>query len=66
MILPSFAEGLPVFIMESLALGRLVIIIYVAGISELVVPDESGWLIHAGSVEALMIAMKTVLETPIS
>lgn len=65
MILPSFAEGLPVVIIESLALGRPLISTYVAGIPELVVPDESWWLVPAGSVEALIIAMKTVLETPL-
>ena len=66
MILPSFAEGLPVVLMESLALGRPVISTYVAGIPELVIPGESGWLVPAGSVEALVNTMKTVLETPVS
>lgn len=61
MILPSFAEGLPVVLMESLALGRPVISTYVAGIPELVIPGESGWLVPAGSVEALVNTMKTVL-----
>ncbi|WP_107667790.1 glycosyltransferase [Cyanothece sp. BG0011] len=66
MVLPSFAEGLPVVIMESLALGRPVISTYIAGIPELVIPGESGWLVPAGSVEALVNTMKTVLDTPIS
>ncbi|MBN2192634.1 MAG: glycosyltransferase [Polyangiaceae bacterium] len=60
-VLPSFAEGLPVVIMEALAAGRPVISTYVAGIPELVVPGENGWLVPAGSVEALATAMGEAL-----
>jgi glycosyltransferase involved in cell wall biosynthesis len=59
--MPSFAEGLPVAIMEALALGRPVISTWVAGIPELVTP-EVGWLVPAGSVEALAGAMRRVLD----
>lgn len=64
MILPSFAEGLPVAIMESLALSRPVLSTYIAGIPELVEPGQTGWLVPAGSVEALTAAMKEILQTP--
>ncbi|MGB3533477.1 MAG: glycosyltransferase [Microcoleaceae cyanobacterium] len=63
MVLPSFAEGLPVVLMEALALGRPVITTYVAGIPELVKSGESGWLVPAGSVEDLKNAMKSALQT---
>ena len=66
MVLPSFAEGLPVVIMEALALGRPVISTYVAGIPELVEPGVCGWLVSAGSVEALTDKMRTVLELPVA
>ncbi|MBO3463196.1 glycosyltransferase [Aetokthonos hydrillicola Thurmond2011] len=65
MVLPSFAEGLPVALMESLALGRPVISTYVAGIPELVEPGVSGWLVPPGSIEALSEAIRTALEMPI-
>ena len=61
MVLPSFAEGLPVVIMEAMALRRPVLSTYVAGIPELVRPGENGWLFPAGSVEALTEAMQDCL-----
>ncbi|NES20102.1 MAG: glycosyltransferase family 4 protein [Symploca sp. SIO3E6] len=66
LVLPSFAEGLPVVIMEALALNRPVISTYIAGIPELVEPDICGWLVPAGSVEALTTAMRTVLQLPVA
>ena len=60
-MLPSFAEGLPVVIMEALAIGRPVISTYVAGIPELVVPGECGWLVPAGDIDALTAAIKRTL-----
>jgi len=62
LVLPSFAEGLPVVIMEALALGRPVISTYIAGIPELVEPDACGWLVPAGSVDGLVRAMLEALR----
>ncbi|MFO0954452.1 MAG: glycosyltransferase [Isosphaeraceae bacterium] len=64
LVLPSFAEGLPVVIMEALALGRPVISTYVAGIPELVETGVCGWLVPAGDVDALTRAMREALEAP--
>jgi glycosyltransferase involved in cell wall biosynthesis len=64
LVLPSFAEGLPVAIMEAFALGRPVISTYVAGIPELVEPGKCGWLVPAGSVDDLVSAMKDALAAP--
>lgn len=64
LILPSFAEGLPVVIMEALALARPVVSTFVAGIPELVDHEENGWLVPAGSVEDLVDVMTAALETP--
>jgi glycosyltransferase involved in cell wall biosynthesis len=65
MVLPSFAEGLPVVVMEALALSRPVIGTYIAGIPELVEPGKCGWLVPSGSASALAAAMRTVLQTPV-
>jgi glycosyltransferase involved in cell wall biosynthesis len=60
-VLPSFAEGLPVVIMEALALARPVITTAIAGIPELV-DIECGWVVPAGSEEALADAMSRALH----
>jgi glycosyltransferase involved in cell wall biosynthesis len=64
MVLPSFAEGLPVVIMEALALERPVLSTYVAGIPELV-DAGCGWLFPAGSVPPLVDAMVAALQAPV-
>ncbi len=62
MVLASFAEGLPVVIMEALALGRPVVSSAVAGIPELVQNGRTGWLVPPGNVEALADAMRQALS----
>ncbi|MCG2632727.1 glycosyltransferase [Bradyrhizobium sp. WYCCWR 13023] len=66
LVLPSFAEGLPVVIMEAMALKRPVLATYIAGIPELVRSGEHGWLIPAGDIDALSDALQRVLETPLN
>ncbi|PKO70029.1 MAG: colanic acid biosynthesis glycosyltransferase WcaL [Betaproteobacteria bacterium HGW-Betaproteobacteria-16] len=63
LILPSFAEGLPVVIMESLALGRPVIASWVSGVPELVKDGQTGWLVPAGDVPSLAEAMGACLRS---
>jgi len=65
LVLPSFAEGLPVVIMEAMALRRPVLTTYVAGIPELVRQGENGWLFPAGEVEELAAAMADCLAQPV-
>jgi len=64
LVLPSFAEGLPVVLMESLALARPVVTTSIAGIPELVRDGENGWLVPAGDVDALAEAMQSCLAAP--
>ncbi|PCK07403.1 MAG: colanic acid biosynthesis glycosyltransferase WcaL [Alteromonadaceae bacterium] len=64
LLLPSFAEGLPVVIMEAYARARPVLSTYIAGIPELV-SEDSGWLIPAGNVEALAATIEEIIATPL-
>lgn len=66
LVMPSFAEGLPVAIMEAMALRRPVISTYVAGIPELVRPGSEGWLVPPSDPKALAEAMLTCLRTATS
>ncbi len=63
LILPSFAEGLPVVLMEAMAAGRPVIATCVAGLPELITPDV-GWLVPTGDAHALASAICTLAATP--
>ena len=62
LVMPSFAEGLPMVIMEAYAIGRPVISTYIAGIPELVVPEVSGWLVPAANEKKLEEALIFALE----
>jgi glycosyltransferase involved in cell wall biosynthesis len=66
MVLPSFAEGLPVVIMEALALRRPVISTYVAGIPELIQHGKNGWLVPPGDVTSLKTAIRSLLDSSAS
>lgn len=55
-LLPSAAEGLPIVLMEALALARPVIATYIAGIPELV-DAGCGWITPAGDEDLLVAAL---------
>ena len=57
LVLSSFAEGLPMVVMEAMAAGRPVIATSIAGIPELVIPGHTGWLVPAGDATALASAI---------
>ena len=64
-VLPSFAEGLPVSLMEAMALARPVVGTNVGAVSELVENGRHGWLVPAGSVESLTAAIGEMLDAPV-
>jgi colanic acid/amylovoran biosynthesis glycosyltransferase len=63
LILPSFAEGLPVVLMEAMILGKPVLSTYIAGIPELVIHGKTGWLFPAGSKDDMVFAIRSCLDT---
>lgn len=61
----SFAEGLPVVVMEAFALRRPVVATRIAAMAELVRDGENGWLVSSGSRDELVEALRAVLKTPV-
>lgn len=57
LVMPSFAEGLPMVVMEAMAAARPVLATYIAGTPELVLPGETGWLVPAGEAGILAEAI---------
>lgn len=63
-VLPSFAEGVPVVLMEALASARPVIATQVAGVGELVTDGEHGFLVPPGDVESLAARIRDLACDP--
>ena len=64
LVLPSFAEGVPVVLMEAMASRLPVVATRVGGVAELVQEGESGLLVAPGDAEALAAAIDTLLRDP--
>jgi len=62
--LPSFAEGLPVSIMEAMAIGVPVVSTYIGGIPELAKDGKTALTVPAGNVEALAEALERMIAEP--
>lgn len=63
--LASFAEGIPVALMEAMSLGLPCISTYVAGIPELIRSGIDGMLVPASNAVALANALETVIADPL-
>lgn len=62
--LASFVEGLPISILEAMALGLPTISTNINAIPEAVIDDQTGLLIEAGDREALVAAMLRLRDDP--
>jgi glycosyltransferase involved in cell wall biosynthesis len=63
-VLPSFYEGLPMTVLESLAMGRTAIATAVDGTPEIVLDGKTGLLVPPGDPAALAAAMCRLLQDP--
>jgi colanic acid/amylovoran biosynthesis glycosyltransferase len=60
-VLPSFAEGVPVALMEAMAMGVPCISTFVAGIPELIRHEQDGLLVPAGSISGMTDAIERLI-----
>jgi glycosyltransferase involved in cell wall biosynthesis len=63
-ILPSYHEGLPISILESMAYGKAIISTNVGGIPEIVRNKENGILINSGNLKQIEQAIDFFLKNP--
>jgi glycosyltransferase involved in cell wall biosynthesis len=63
-VLPSFAEGVPVSLMEAMSMEIPCISTYVGGIPELIHNGQDGILISAGNTGLLVKALQELIENP--
>lgn len=61
LVLPSFAEGVPVVLMEAMAARLPVVTTRIAGVPELVEDGVSGLLVPPGDADALRVALARLL-----
>ncbi|MFL0810266.1 MAG: glycosyltransferase [Agarilytica sp.] len=61
-VLPSFAEGIPVSLMEAMAIGIPVIATYVGGVAELVIDGETGQVVYPSDKMGLADAIQRYAE----
>lgn len=62
--LPSFAEGVPVVLMEAMASGVPVLTTRITGIPELVEDGVSGRLVAPGDIDGFALALTDLLANP--
>ncbi len=63
-VLPSFAEGIPVALMEAMAIGIPVIATYVGGVAELVIDQQTGLMAYPSDPVGLAAAIARYVDDP--
>ncbi len=61
-VLPSYNEGLPMSMLESMAWGLPVIVTPVGGIPEVIIDHQNGLLVEPGSQDQLVKAMESLIR----
>lgn len=61
-VLPSYREGLPVSVMEAMAMGKPVIATNIRGCREEVVPGVSGWLVEPRDAAGLAAKLRELTD----
>jgi colanic acid/amylovoran biosynthesis glycosyltransferase len=64
-ILPSFAEGLPVVLMEAMAMEIPCITTAITGVPELIVNGQNGLLVYAADTDGLTKAIRLLAFNPV-
>jgi len=61
-VLPSYAEGLPMAMLEAMAVGVPVVMTTVGAIPEVIVDGQNGFMVEPGDVKALRRHLETLIE----
>lgn len=64
LVLSSFAEGLPVVLMEAMAMEIPCVAPWINGIPEIITPERDGLLVPPGDAEALACAIGRLMDDP--